>query len=160
MMVNIQSESAASNVDLLVRAEAALLRHLEKLVDDTAVSEIAGVLRDLSYLRGQLEEPGPFDIRKSARIHELAVVQITQSPGHTDEIALYDISAGGAAVACDTPPPDGQHLTLTLPGAEGASIRAVVRETRNGITHLRFEAVDKPQVVSLLKYITRHLQRY
>ena len=146
-------------IDLLMRAESRLLKLAGNIADEAHVAELADTLRDLAAVRLGIELPRSSDKRSSARIHERSVVCVECDAGKKFEAGLHDVSAGGALIECDNPIADGETCTLHIPGLEH-SVKAIVQSTQRGLTHLAFDGIQMPEIVSLLKHIERHFMRY
>ncbi len=146
-------------IDLLTRAESRLLKLAITITDEAHVLELAGVLRDLATVRLGIELPRPSDKRSGARIHERGVVCVKRGDDRRLEAGLHDISAGGALIESDSPMSDGETCTLQIPGLEH-SVKAIVRSTQRGLTHLAFDGIKSSEIVLLLKHIERHFARY
>lgn len=154
-----QGPSQASlSIDLLAQAESRLLRLVASRADETTVQELAHILRDLSGIRMRIESLEGQGRRTNARVQEPAVALMEDESGGLIEIALHDVSVGGCLIEAEEPPQDGARVRLRLPGCD--SVAGTAKSTRDGVTHVAFEAMSTPALMDLLKYLERRYQRY
>lgn len=159
MLQTHADDGVKTSIDLLIQAENRLVKLVVNIADEALVKELASVLSDLAVVRMQIELPRPSDKRTSARIHERGLVCVERGHGQRLDAALHDISAGGALIETDDPIPEGENCTIQIPGIEH-SVKAIVRSTRRGLTHLVFDGIQPSELIILVKHIERHFTRY
>jgi len=153
------SKLSKTAIDLLTQAENRVIKLVANSPDEILVRELASVLSDLAGARMRIELPKPSDKRASARIHERGLVCVERGHHQKFDAALHDISAGGALIETDNPIPEGEVCSLQIPGHEH-SVKAIVRSTVRGLTHLAFDKMPPSELILLVKHIERHFTRY
>lgn len=148
-------------IALISRAERRMLAALEELPTSGPDVRIVEALHDLTLARIKLEVPGPSDSRSSPRVHDCSMVCIRGLvPGEPGmEAEVYDISVGGALVACDTPLEDGASYDIELDGLL-SPVRGRMITAANNLYHVVFEGLDADRRIALAKHLERHYFRF
>lgn len=152
-------DNIGAAVDRLVLSERRLLGLIATMRDEEGVSVLATVLDDLARARMLIECPSGRDNRGSSRVHERIATLMVLEDGRAVDVAILDISSGGALVECDVIVATAAPVRLIFPGLDD-ELAAHVRSRDGSRLHLEFDKLQPKRRLALVKRIESHLSRY
>ena len=147
-----------SAVDWITHAERRISDLIPEIRDENTVRILARVLEDLSSSKSEIYRTPPSDKRVFSRIREGIATQMVQPDNTAVEVAIHDLSVGGALLECEAPTSIGETVRLLVPGLD-QPLGAHVVGCDGAMVHLSFDRLPPDFTLAFLKHLERHFVR-
>ena len=151
------SRSTSSQIDTGSAAQDIAEHPYRSAVDWISHAE-RRILDLIPNLRDEIYRTPPSDKRVFSRIREGIATQMVQPDNTAVEVAIHDLSVGGALLECGAPTSMGETVRLLVPGLD-QPLGAHVVGSDGAMIHLSFERLPPDVTLAFLKHLERHFTR-